>query len=201
VLTGVGDSAVHFMAAVLSSASLPTGVGRMFGVDGYRPVPSIRGDASWMAVPWLDRFSGYVLWVQRHPLALVDVLMDTRFFSGEPSFSARFRRHWEFTRLHAPEVWELGSELDRAIAFVWSWSARIGERAHRAVRVEDVTGGELVDLVRYAGAMHQPWELDLAVRQVRKTVTIPAPQIGWDDLPGGMMARNLRRMAEEQGYV
>lgn len=200
LITGVGDSSLHFLAAVMSSASLSTGVGRMFNADGYKPSPTSRGDASWLALPWLDRFQGYVLHVTRDPLCLLDVFMDNHFFSGEPSFSARFQKYWEFTKTHAPEVWEQPTEVERAMAFVWSWNRRLEEWAHARVRVEDVTGEQLVDMVRYAGAMHQAWELDVALAQVRAEVTIPAPVLRWKDLPDGMIKRNLQKMGRDYGY-
>jgi hypothetical protein len=200
LITGVGDASLHFVAAVLSSASLPTGVGRMFRPDGYEASPTIRGDASWMALPWLGRFQGYVLHVTRHPLALLDVYLESRLFSGDPSFSSRFTHALTFTKEHAPEVWDQPSELERAMAFVWIWNRRIEEKAHARVQVETVTGNDLVDMVRYAGAMHQGWELQVAVDQVRAEVTIPDPALGWDDLPDGMLKRNLRKLADDYGY-
>lgn len=200
LITGVGDASLHFVAAALSSASLPTGVNRMFGPTGYTPSPTIRGDASWTALPWLDRYQGYVLHVTRHPLALVDTFMESRFFSGDPSFSSRFTSTLAFTKEHAPEVWDLDTELERAVGWVWSWNRRIQEWAHNRVKVEDVTGTQLVDMVRYAGAMHQGWELQIALDQVRAEVTIPEPVITWEELPAGAAARQLWRMAKDYGY-
>jgi hypothetical protein len=88
------------------------------------------------------------------------------------------------------------------MAWYVDWNRRIEPYAHLRVRVEDVTGDDLHDLVRYAGAFHAPWEISNLLGQVPTDVnTRPKAGLSWDDLPDGPLKDELAQMAKEYGYT
>lgn len=186
VITGV--SGTGYMARVMQFCRIACSHEEMFTEAGYRPNPFIRGEASWMAVPHLDRFSGYVLHVVRDPVEtinwLVDVIEDT-----------------PYVREHAPDVLEYETPVERAMAWYLEWNRRIEPHAHRRVRVEDVSSEDMYDIVRYAGAFHAPWEIDQLIGHVPTSVLeTPTGDWTWDTLPDGLLKTELEQLAKDYGY-
>jgi hypothetical protein len=194
VVTGV-RSGIGYLSKVLNFCRIRSGFETMFTLEGKQANPFLRGDASWMAPPFLDRFVGYVLHVVRDPVDTVASLVGTGWFGDDDSAERTFILE------HAPGVFEFPSPLERAMAFCVLWNRRIDEFAHKRVRVEDVTGGDLVDLVRYAGAHHAQWEIQARLDEVEKDFNSSEhPSLTWSDLPDGDLKAELERMGKEYGY-
>ena len=197
VITGTGRCGTSYMSTVMQACRIITGHEQKYTADGYKPNPFIRGDASWLAVPYLDRFTGYVLHLVRHPLDVINSYTGIGFFDDGDQHGG-----WsEFSRTHAPDVWEHDTPVERAMAWYVTWNRRIEEYAHKRLQVEQVTGEELVDLVRYAGAHHAPWEIQKYVDQVpTHTNSRERAELTWEDLPAGELKAELEQMAKDYGY-
>lgn len=197
VITGTGRSGTGFMAQVVQACRLRCGHEELFTPNGRVPDPYLRGDSSWMAAPALDRFTGYVLHAVRHPLDVINSFVGIGFFDEDVDHGA----YREYARQHAPEVFELESPVERAMAFYVAWNRMIEPRAHHRVRIEDVTGNDLYQMIHYAGAMHAPWEIQAAVdRTDRNQNSRRRAELSWQDLPAGDLKDDLELMAKEYGY-
>jgi len=203
VVTGTGRSGTGFMSKVLSTAGVPCHHEKVFGYDGpewgWR-----RGDSSWMAAPFLDGFDGYVLHVLRDPLRVVNSFVGVGFFDDDPA--AVHVPYVEFAKGWAPEVWELGSPVERAVAWWVVWNELIAPFADLWVRLEDVTGVDLVGVARAAGGFHSGLDLEAAISLVptdvnsREAAGFGPSSLGWCDLPAGDWLNRLKVLAVEYGY-
>lgn len=197
VITGTGRCGTAYMSTVLQTCRIHCGFEEKYTPDGYQPNPFVRGESSWMAVPHLDRFTGYVLHVVRHPLDVINSFLGIKFFE-DPDAHGKYA---DYSQTHAPEVWEHETPVERAMAWYVEWNKRIEGYAHKRVRVEDLTGDDLYDVVRYAGAHHAPWELQDFVDQVPTHINSrERAQLTWGDLPAGDLKTELEVLGKEYGY-
>lgn len=200
VITGTGRCGTGYMAHALMYNRIRCGHEAWFTPAGKVVNPFLRGDSSWMAAPYLENFSGYVLQVVREPLATVNSLLGILLFDEEHDSEA-VQPYRDFTKRHAPDVWEHDGPVERAMAWYVKWNRMIEPWAHQRVRVEDVTGDDLYDLVRYAGAHHAPWEIQRNMDQVPKDINSrPRTELSWDDLPAGELKDELERIGKDYGY-
>lgn len=196
VITGTGRCGTGYLANAMMYNRIRCGHEALFTPEGRSPNPFLRGDSSWMAAPHLEHFSGYVLHVVRHPLDVINSFVGIDFFG--PTDHGVYR---EFAEKHAPEVFEYESPVERAMAWYLVWNRRIEPWSHKRVRVEDVTGDDLFDIVRYAGAHHAPWEIAQNLAHVPKDVNHRRrADITWAELPNDDLKAELEQMAKEYGY-
>ena len=202
VVTGTGRSGTGFVSKVLSTAGVPCHHEKVFtpaGEDwGWR-----RGDSSWLAVPFLDGFDGFVLHVLRDPLAVVNSMVGILFFEDElpDDVALLIGPYQAFAREHAPEVFELGDPVERAVAWWVVWNERVAPFADAWVRVEDLVGSDLVALARAAGGFHSDVDLQAALERVPGDVNSRrSAGLGWGDLPEGEWLNRMRVLAVEYGY-
>jgi hypothetical protein len=199
VITGTGRSGTGFLATALLFCRVRCGHEELFTPEGRVPNPFLRGDASWMALPFLDRFTGYVLHAVRHPLDTIRSMVGIQLFDDEDVTEER-APYQEFIKAHT-DVWEYATPVERAMAFYVEWNRRIEPFAHKRVRVEDVTGQDLYDLIHYAGAFHAPWEIQQNIDAVPRDVnTRVRAELEWADLPDGELKSELELLAKEYGY-
>lgn len=200
VITGTGRSGTRYMATVLQWLRIRCGHEELFTPVGRVPNPFLRGDSSWMALPHLDRFTGYVLHTVRHPVDTINSFLGIGFFDDEvDELTQPFR---DFAEEHAPEVFVYETPVERAMAWYVNWNRRIEEYAHKRVRVEDVSGDDLHDLVRYAGAFHATWEIQERLSEIPTDVNSrDRADLSWDDLPDGELKAELAQMAKDYGYT
>lgn len=189
LVTGTGRCGLAYMARCLHVNRIRVGVHQLFTLEGRVGNPFARGDVSWTAPPFLDRFTGYVLHTVRHPVPTVLSLAEV--------FAAEDAELMGFVGEHAPVILDYESVLDRAAAWYLEWNRRIEPYAHQRIQVENVTGPDLYDMVRYSGAFHAPWEL----QQYVDLVTKPEPaDTDWGRLDGCGLVDELKVMGKEYGY-
>lgn len=95
VIVSTGRAGSKYTATLLTAAGVPCGHERFFTPSGYRRWPrwQYRGDSSWLAVPYLERWSAarpVVVHQTRHPLAVIRSLVGIGFFGGEETPFKRF---------------------------------------------------------------------------------------------------------------
>lgn len=186
LVTGTGRCGLYTVGSAFWYNRIRLGAHQMFTVAGRQPNPFARGDVSWMAAPFLDRYVGYVLQVVRHPvptvlsLAEVELDDDTERFVGDHSSAL-----------------EQASPLERAMAWYVEWNRLIEPYAHRRIQVETLNADDVMDPIRYAGAFHAPWEVQQQIDAIPK----PEPrEWSWDDLPDGDLKTELQMLGKEYGY-
>jgi hypothetical protein len=201
VITGTGRCGTGYMANALMYNRVRCGHETLFTPEGKQPNPFLRGDSSWMAAPHLPAWSGYVLHVVRNPLDVVNSFVGIGLFD-ESHDTAEVLPYREYARQHAPEVFELEDPVERAMAWYVFWNRMIEPWAHKRVQVENVSGDDLYDVIRYAGAHHAPWEIAKNLAEVPKDVNSrPRADLTWDDLPDGDLKDGLRAMGKAYGYA
>jgi hypothetical protein len=201
VITGTGRSGTGFMSKVLSGVGVPCYHESVYGPDGEAKWSFQRGDSSWLALPHLEAgdFDGYVLHVVREPVATINSFVGIRFF--DDAMADKHGAYRQFAEVHAPEVFELSDPVERAVAWWVVWNERCAAVADATVRVEDLSGDDLVPLVRAGGAWHSPHQLTEAIAKVPTDVNSrEKAELGWDDLPEGEWLGRLKVLAVGYGY-
>ena len=199
IITGTGRCGTGFLATAMLFCRVRCGHEEMFTPDGMIRNPFLRGDASWLAAPFLDQVAAYKLHLVRHPLDVINSMVGIRLFDDEDVTEER-KPYQEFIREHST-AWDEASPVERAMRFYVEWNRKIEPYAHKRVRVEDVSGADLVDMFRYAGAMHAPWEIQARLDDVPRDVnTRTRAELAWADLPDGELRAELELMAKEYGY-
>lgn len=169
VVAGTGRSGTAYIARLLTAAGVPTGHERWFtwvpGIGDRQTIdrtgcgrgkawPSrlkeeirrrrqpIMGDASWLAVPRLDRFDGRVFLQVRDPLAVIASYVAMRFF--------------DFSAVQKKSVWQVfalqhfdptGDSVVDAARWWVTWNQRALRFADRWWRLEDLDEAELASIL------------------------------------------------------
>ena len=200
VVTGTGRSGTVYMSRLLTSVGIACSHEAVFHPEGKPEWGRHRGDASWLAVPYLDVFDGYVLHVVRDPLAVVNSYVGIGFFDHDYDHS---HDRWRaFAEHHAPNVFTLDDPVTRAMAWYVEWNRRIEPHADRRIRIEDLTGDDLVDLAQKIGKSLSLDELPDAIASVPTNLNSRERAVlTLDDLPEGEYLDGLTEIAIDYGYA
>ena len=197
VVTGSGRSGTGYISHVLSLLGIRTGHEEWWNPFNRRS-GSLRGDASWCAVPHLEGYGGKVGLQLRDPLKVMGSLMNGQVFgAGADRESPYYRekaKHVEFT----------GNDLEDAARYVVEWNDRAEERADVVWRLEDLDGELLASIVETLTG--QVVDAEIAGRALEM---VPKSQnkhrhtirLRWDDLPEGGVFDELRGHARRHGYL
>jgi len=209
LVTGTGRCGLGYVAAVLSSLGMTTGYQDVYNPDSvrhgeirWRPA---RGDASWLAAPFLPHFLGDVIQVVRHPLAVIGSLAGGGFFAaseghdGAPAaWAARVSGldPQAYAELDAP-----ARDIARAAAHVVRWSAMIERYARVRVRVEDLDVRATAAMLQVFGTSREADRIASVLATVPRGInaTRTRRQVDWSDLPADLEPA-VRRVAETFGY-
>lgn len=192
---------------MLNQSGVPTGHETVYNPtslgSGNLPdwPPHLVGEASWLATPFAGALPEptMILHQVRHPLAVVRSFVRIRFFE-EPS------AYLDFVNAHDPEVCR-GPIVQRAVNYWLRWNA-VAERATierggTRHRLEDVTVGELQQLVDRCGLVAQ--SLRTAFEGVSATTNTRGDrgldhQISAEDLLALPNGDELREVSHRYGY-
>ena len=226
VLTGTGRSGTGYTAALLTAAGLPCGHERYFRASPAvgevavprddrlgalrRPIGRVResarrrripdmGDASWMAVPRLHRFSGLRILQVRHPMKVVRSFVVTDLFSPQSPYRAQ--RNYAL-RFFAPT---LDPVLDAMRWWVhWNeWAMRHTEICFPLERLDRRVLARLIECI---GIDQPEARAELALSATRRSVNSTVerggrtPALRWSDLPRGPALDRLESLAVDLGY-
>ncbi len=182
-------------------------------------------ESSWMAAPFIDHHcvkNAALIHNVRNPLLVVSsYVKDLRQFSEKPGNFAIFV---EFIRLHAPEILEAPSEIERACLFWVKWNQLILDKAKQTgkryllARVEDGPSTELLDFLQVSPALRDKafsntrinsWkrrEADLTLSdipegRIKNSFVKMAARLGYPELKGEHASRSARRPALNKGLI
>lgn len=194
-IVGTGRSGTGFMSAALRAAGIDCGHEEWWGPTGTTRRAGMDGDCSWLAVPDLLGFGGPVLHQVRHPLDVIRSLVGIRMFTDPAHRAFRWFMYAELPGLR-------GDDVQDAMLWYVEWNARCERHADLRYRVEDVDADLLVDIARVAG---HPIDHATAVEALRQVPPRfngrPRADLGWDDLPSGMLRDRLVAAATRYGYA
>jgi hypothetical protein len=210
LVTGTGRSGLAYVAALLTSCGLTTGYQEVYNPESvatgevrWRPA---RGDASWLAAPFLPHFVGDVIHVVRHPLAVIGSLAGSRFFTRGPDGQACDPAAWA-ARVSGLEP-ETYAALDAArrdvalaAAHVVGWNAMIERYARVRIRVEHLDVRAVTAMLEMLGVSREPARIAQVLEQTPRDINATGTRraVTWSDLPADLEA-NVRRLADAYGY-
>ncbi len=226
VVTGTGRSGTAYAAALFTAAGLPCGHEGVFNdklglLDrgaprrGLLPIvkapagrlkeemrrshSTLRGDASWMAVPRLPRFQGKSFLQLRHPLLVIRSFVGTRFFSDVEAH----HRQRNFAAAH----FEIrGEDVIDAMRWWVHWNRLAVPFATRIYQLEALDIALLSDLLGVVGVDQTASRAEIAFASVPGDVNSSARRgcqpgaIEWADLPSGCDKLALEGLALRFGY-
>jgi hypothetical protein len=214
LVTGCSRSGTRYAARLWSELGVPCGHERIFNIFSLRPGdlgpalddPRYVGDASFLAVPFLDGLPAdtVVLHQVRHPVEVIRSHMGIRFFREPPRESPYLaENHSDFLGViehRCPEVFRERDERSRCALYWIHWN-RLAERAGRIpgldyvrYRLEELDAGLMEDLVKRVGvdvprerieaalaavprdANHRPRDESIQISQIRPPALLDAVQ-------------------------
>lgn len=163
VITGWGRSGTAYIADLLRKVGISCGHEWVYTADG--PDWGSRwGDASWMAVPYLDEFDGPIVHLVRDPYKVAESLIGSALFDPDndslaPVNTPDFR---EFVYKHIPGLEQLEDPVDRVVAYMEVWADRIDQFDAPIFRVEEMDAEKLVEIVNMTGRPRPATVADVA---------------------------------------
>lgn len=225
VVTGTGRSGTGYAAALFNAAGLRCGHEAVFRAQpafleraGRRtvlgrlraPVGRMResahrlrndydGDASWMAVPRLDRFRGLTLLQTRHPLPVIRSFMGTRFFSNPDA-------HQHQRGYAAAHFDMVGDDVIDGMRWWTYWNDRAARHADVVYAIETIDAALVEQVLRLLDEPDVERRAARAVQTASPGVNsaerrgVARGRLAWSDLPSGADRDELAAAAARFGY-
>lgn len=216
LIVGTGRSGTGFMSRFFSYLHTPCGHEETFnpkriGQAGGKNPPwsPHRGEASWMAVPFMDQWEVPTAHIVRNPLEVIRSMVGIKWLdkSGlHGDYEQIALQVMEQIGIDEIKDWEETDDRDelihRACVFLACWTQLIANHGHPWWRVEDVRDDEDVAAEVYAHLTGN--EMDRSkVRASLQKIANEGPvnsrprqeDITWDDLPPSIL-----ELAEHYGY-
>ncbi|MBI1330645.1 MAG: hypothetical protein GC166_12180 [Alphaproteobacteria bacterium] len=130
IVAGTGRTGSALIAELLQSAGIACGHESVFTPWGVCYQRELIGDSSWLAVPYLNEFSGHILHLVRSPEKVAQSFLDIGFF--DPDTDTAYSR---FARRFVPIT---GNPVDDAFRWYFEWNSRIEAVAHARFDLDDV---------------------------------------------------------------
>lgn len=228
VVTGTGRSGTGYASTVFTTAGIRCGHEEWFnyraGVRDLQAMPRnrrvsrlaspalrvrrrrlpIAGDASWMAVPRLPGFRGTVFLQLRHPLKVIQSLVDMRFFTD----AARYVPYRRFAAMYFDI---LGDDLLDAMRWWVEWNAAAASYADLTYQVERIDAelfSSMLEMVGVVDSHDAQRRAEQAIAHVTRDInaatrksTESRPTLSWEDLPAGDARERLAEAARSFGYT
>lgn len=226
VVTGTGRSGTGYAASLFNAAGLSCGHESVYketpglgekGAIRHGVVPRAKaplgrvketvrrriatydGDASWMAVPRLEKFGGTSFLQLRHPLLVVRSFVGTRFFSRPEAH----RQQWAYAAAHFDIT---GDDVSDAMRWWVSWNERAAVHATMTYALERLDEVQFASMLARLGVADPDSVAAKAMQEVPKDVNSSRRRgdekgtMQWHDLPDGADKSRLEQSAERWGY-
>lgn len=140
VVVGTGRCGTGYVSKCFTACGIPCGHERLFTPNGCETIDdALVGDASWLAVPHLAAYDGYVIHVHRHPYDCVASLFACRGLTTPAHLNA-----WgEFLRREygTPKDYTDASLYSYLARFWRDWNIRCSRFAHMSVGIKNFSFG------------------------------------------------------------
>ncbi|MGB0719149.1 MAG: hypothetical protein ACPGRX_01665, partial [Bdellovibrionales bacterium] len=192
IIAGTGRSGTVYISWLLNELGIATRHEYFYGPDGYHKRIGVKGEVSWLAVPFLDTFDGKILHQTRHPIKTINSFVSVR-------AADKARMHNKYIRF-IDRYFDLSDDpLDNAIRFYIEWNTRIKKYATYHFKIEGLEKAvpEICDVLGYGCPKNYK---DILARS-QKLNSKSTPQITYADLPKGPLLDALAEVAESYGYT
>lgn len=192
VIIGTGRSGTKWCADTLTEKGVPTGHESIFTPGGRKRIDALKGDSSWLALPWLengaDIGTGPVIHVVRDPRLCIRSMLRIGKFRDD------YDTPWsKFARKYCSAAYRPRDPFLRACLFWVAWNARCQTVARETLRIEELTAKSLLQAVGYRGNKNR--HTIERTRNHHQTSRYAYPELGWADLPD-----DVRSLAHAFGY-
>ena len=203
VATGTGRCGTRYLATLMSETDLPVGHEAAFGPGGFAGWPLIRGDCSWLALPYLEHLAfgpTTILHLTRHPLDVLRSLVGIGFWRDDPDDGHLPYR--KFAEQVAPDVMGHESEVARAMRWIVEANDLAASFRDHHVRVEAIGNHDgYAQLLDVLGISRKADAIDMALSRVPTNVNSRRrAEIDWADLPAGKLRARFADQIEALGY-
>lgn len=202
-IVGPARSGTAYIAEVLTAAGVPTGHEDMFGKYGFDARPELRGDSSWLAVPFLEDIPAVcpIVFQTRDPVKVVESNFRIRFLQRDSKFD-EFARAVLGARLPAA-----AAPLERCVLYVVEWLEMIRLHQDRIVltrRLESLDASDVSAMGAAVGYPIEPERAADAIAAIPKNVNTKlhrktAVAVDWSGVSAELRDR-LHRLRDELGY-
>ncbi len=128
IITGTPRCGTNFIASLFTQAGIPMGHECYYGLPyGGTWMETMRGEASWLAAPFLERHTD-VIHIVRNPIKVISSMKHDKFLD-EP-----FNPYAEFAIRHLPTILDYEG-LDRYIHYWIEWNKKINGNRYK---LEDI---------------------------------------------------------------
>jgi hypothetical protein len=192
IIVSTGRAGSKYVANLLSELGVACGHERVYTPLGPRYKFLVRGDSSWLAVPYLAEYQGIVLHQVRNPLSVIASLLSIGFFSRD------INRFTDFSRRYFTPT---GDELVDCMNWYTEWNSRCEKYATIRYKIEDIQN----ELPKIFLALGKPVP-DAFIEAVNKLPTninsleARPKTMKWESLPDGKSKQKLSDMAIRYGY-
>jgi hypothetical protein len=214
LVTGTGRCGTGYVAQLLTRLGLPTGHEQVYNPHslstGEFRWGVERGEASWLAAPFLAHFQGDAVHLVRHPLDVIGSFAGIGFFARRPGDPAYEYTRWAFAGAGLEPPPDDDDALDparrerlavaRAAAHYVRWNRLIERHARWRFRVESLDAPSVRALTELLGAPRREALVRSVLASLPRDVNARARrEVGWGDVPGELRGE-LAGLAREYGY-
>lgn len=201
VVVGTGRSGTGYISQLLTAAGIRTGHEQWWNPFD-RHAAGLIGDASWLAVPHLEDYSGHVFHQTRDPLHTLRSLLNGDLFVAEGQERPAFAEpYWRYKAEHL-EAELTGEPMIDAMRYVLEWNERAEKHSEERWRLESIDADTLVKVAKALGRPMGYQQARAALAQVPTTVNTHRRRDGleWADLPDCPERAELAEQARRYGY-
>lgn len=212
LVTGTGRCGTGYLAQLLTRLGLPTGHEQVYHpgnlATGEFHWNVERGEASWLAAPFLAHFQGDAVHLVRHPLDVIGSFAGIGFFERRPGDPGYEYTRWAYVGagLEPPADEALdpaGRErlaVARATAHYVRWNRLIERHARWRFRIEDLDVAGVRVLTELLGAPRREALVRGVLASLPRDVNTRARrEVGWGDVPDDVRGE-LASVARDYGY-
>jgi hypothetical protein len=129
LIVGTGRSGTGYTSKLLTASGISCSHELVYSPWGIKHTFRFKGDASWIAVPFLSDFKGVVLHQVRHPISVIRSLVGIKFFSLPNNYYLQFAS--KFFRV-------TGDDLLDSMRWYVEWNLKCEEYAVFRFKVEEI---------------------------------------------------------------
>lgn len=191
VIAGTGRCGTVFIADAIDKMDVPCRHEYFYGPDGFHKRIGVKGDVSWLAVPYLDGYKGRVIHVVRDPVKVINALVSARAFDTarlDNKYVGFVAKHFDLS----------GDQTLDAMRYYIEWNRRIEKHGTMRFRLEDIKN----DFPKVMGAIGKPCPDNYReiLEGMPRLNSRSKQMVDVSDYPKGDVLEQLRSIAEEYGY-
>lgn len=204
VVVGTGRSGTFYTAHLFSGLGIFTGHENVYNsgdsqYHGWAPQEDeIEGESSWMAVPYLDQFGGYILHQTRDPLLVVQSLLGSAFMYGHISKQSWFKnivgKYFDLSDDH----------LINAVKYTLFWNQWIESFSdspkYIRYQIEELNENRVQDLLNFMGYERSLEEIRNVLNENDNYNKKSRVAVSWEEILLTPEGKDLQIMAERYGY-